>query len=271
MIKGVSAEKVEQLIAAEKETRFLIVDVREDKEYRLDHIPGAAHIPLSDIRSNPEILDRNRHLVFYCRNESRSKVAALFATDAGYDERNLSYLEGGMAAYAGEILLEAPRVDLLDHEAGIPKILMTAFEFEKGAYYFYTTAIGRFKGSGLFSRISRLAKDEVSHARVIYNHMPIDAGAAETFDAFFTRCKGNILEGGTTWAEVEAFLSDTPTAAYMDVLEFAVELEFSAYDLYKNAGERTGEPGLKEMFHQLAQAEKKHLHVLVDILAEQAS
>ncbi len=54
----------------------------------------------------------------------------------------------------------------------------------------------------------------------------------------------------------------------MDILEFAIELEFCAYDLYKTMAENSKELVVKEMFYTLSQAEKRHLSLLVNHLGQ---
>ena len=43
-----------------------IVDVMGKSEYEQSHLPGAIHIPLSQIASRARELDRDRPVVVYC-------------------------------------------------------------------------------------------------------------------------------------------------------------------------------------------------------------
>lgn len=89
----------------------LIVDVREPREFRRGHIPGARSLPLSALLAEPDlkILDELSHqerlVVFVCRGGRRSRrMAALAAMRGG---RHVAYLRGGMLAWEAARLLEA--------------------------------------------------------------------------------------------------------------------------------------------------------------------
>ncbi|MCX7670276.1 MAG: SulP family inorganic anion transporter, partial [Anaerolineae bacterium] len=88
-----------------------IVDVREPREFRRGHIPGARSLPLStllaepDLKSLHELSRQERLVIFVCRGGRRSRrVAALAVMRGG---RHIAYLRGGMLAWEAARLLEA--------------------------------------------------------------------------------------------------------------------------------------------------------------------
>jgi rhodanese-related sulfurtransferase/rubrerythrin len=266
MIQDLTSKQLEELINSDKEQDFLIVDVRQSREYRLDHIPGAVNIPLARVEFNPLKLDENRKVIFYCRSGSRSKVAALFATQAGMKKENLFHLRGGMSAYGGEILLDMPRVDLFSPVLPLKKIMEKAINFEKAAFSFYDRAKEKFKGTPIYEIMHKMCLAEKVHARTIFNMLNAQEPCHLTFDDFFEDCKGDILEGGKPLDEIMAFLDKILPENKISILEFAIELEFSAYDLYKTMAEDSKDPLAKEMFYTLAQAEKQHLSKIIHSL-----
>jgi hypothetical protein len=59
--------KVEELVAAIKEGRAVVVDIREAEDYREEHIRGAVSIPLEDVRERgPKELPPDKLIVTYC-------------------------------------------------------------------------------------------------------------------------------------------------------------------------------------------------------------
>jgi len=84
----------------------LVVDVREPREFRRGHIPGALLVPLSHLLAGevPD-LPKDRTLVLVCRIGRRSPRAAALLREHGYED--LSMLEGGMQAWEAANLLEA--------------------------------------------------------------------------------------------------------------------------------------------------------------------
>jgi rhodanese-related sulfurtransferase len=84
--------------AAERDAGAVVVDVREADERR-EHgvIPGAIHIPLSDVEQSLDRLDRDGHIIFHCAGGGRSALAADLVQEQGF--RNVANLEGGFAAW----------------------------------------------------------------------------------------------------------------------------------------------------------------------------
>ncbi len=83
-----------------------LVDVREDYEWRSGHIAGAVHVPMGELPSARERIDRDRPVIFQCRSGSRSGMAAQAFREAGYEAFNLA---GGIIAWIDEGHAVEPR------------------------------------------------------------------------------------------------------------------------------------------------------------------
>lgn len=77
----------------------LILDVREDSEYRDGRIPKARHIPLRQLKDRLEDLEKykDRAIIAVCRTGSRSSHACNLLRKAGYER--VHNLAGGMVAW----------------------------------------------------------------------------------------------------------------------------------------------------------------------------
>jgi rhodanese-related sulfurtransferase len=75
----------------------ILLDVRDDAEWRAGHAPGARHIPLSRLPGRIRELPQRRAVVTVCRSGARSARAAALLGRSGLDAVNLS---GGMRAWA---------------------------------------------------------------------------------------------------------------------------------------------------------------------------
>jgi len=103
-IRGLFGPPMAHVSAHDAHTRLasvVVLDVREQHEFRSGHIPGALHIPLGELRRRLRDLDRDRPVIAVCRSGNRSRVAARLLTREGYQVENL---RGGMIAWMREHL-----------------------------------------------------------------------------------------------------------------------------------------------------------------------
>ena len=83
----------------------LVVDVREPREFKRFHIPGASLIPLPDLIKDPKQLDPNREIVLVCRSGRRSFRAAALLIETGY--KSVRILQGGIISWDNAKLIAA--------------------------------------------------------------------------------------------------------------------------------------------------------------------
>ena len=76
----------EAITILEKETGYIILDVRTSPEFTDKHIPGAINIPNETIGTEqiPELPDKNQLILVYCRSGNRSKQASEKLVALGY-------------------------------------------------------------------------------------------------------------------------------------------------------------------------------------------
>ncbi|MDO9234102.1 MAG: rhodanese-like domain-containing protein [Methylotenera sp.] len=81
------------------EQKAIIVDVREDSEWKEGHIAGAIHIPLAQVESRLRELAqyKNSNVVVQCRSGKRSAKAASTLQAAGFTK--VYNLTGGIIAW----------------------------------------------------------------------------------------------------------------------------------------------------------------------------
>ncbi len=78
--------------------KAVLVDVRTSQERSQQSIPGSVHVPVAQLGSALEGLERyrDREVIFYCATGSRSMVAAIRAKKAGF---GVAHLEGGIGSW----------------------------------------------------------------------------------------------------------------------------------------------------------------------------
>jgi len=76
----------EAIAIMEKETEYIILDVRTPSEFTDKRIPGAINVPNETIGTAqiPELPDKDQLILVYCRSGNRSKQASEKLVALGY-------------------------------------------------------------------------------------------------------------------------------------------------------------------------------------------
>ena len=84
MYEQITAEEAKKIMELGED--FVILDVREQDEYDMSHIPNAILLPYTQIDSKAEemLSDKNKQILVYCRSGRRSKIAAESLAKLGY-------------------------------------------------------------------------------------------------------------------------------------------------------------------------------------------
>ena len=95
-VKDVSSAEATQLI---NRRNAVLLDVREPKDFEGGRLPGALHIPLSQLAGRTTELAKmvSRPVVAYCESGRKSPSAAGALTKAGFQE--VYSLQGGIVAW----------------------------------------------------------------------------------------------------------------------------------------------------------------------------
>jgi len=96
-IRELTIADVERLRVAGE--RMVLIDVREEEEWRRGHLPGARHLCKGIIERDIEtaVPDRDAHLVLYCGGGFRSALAADALRKMGYSR--VESMDGGWRAW----------------------------------------------------------------------------------------------------------------------------------------------------------------------------
>ena len=89
----------------EKETNYVLLDVRTEQEFAAGHIPNAILIPNETIgmQEIPLLPDKDQLIMVYCRSGNRSKQASSKLIQLGYT--NIIEI-GGINSWPGEIVTD---------------------------------------------------------------------------------------------------------------------------------------------------------------------
>ena len=262
-INTIWPNELRDYLQSRKESDYLLVDVRQPKEYTQEHIPGARLIPLKSLTAAPPDLPKDKDLIFYCRKGLRSRVAADFCADSGFTPKRIFSLAGGITAWEEAVLPDFPKIQIFAGLPNLSDLLPTAMNLEKGAFLFYSYLIDKLADSHLIEELKQIAGMETAHARILFDLLPKDT--APTFQDYFEALSGEIIEGGLPLNEACQRLNDLPGDLLVNAQELALEIEYSAYDLYRTLANQQVLDDKAEIFLNLAQAEKNHIQKLAQL------
>ena len=87
---------LEAVLALPPDDRPLLLDVRTAEEFSRGHIPGAANVPVDELRSRLGELPRDRQIAVYCQVGQRGYLATRILQQAGVAAANIG---GGYKTY----------------------------------------------------------------------------------------------------------------------------------------------------------------------------
>ena len=85
----------------ETNTPPLLIDVREQWEYDVVHLPDSELIPMSQLPAQLDRLNRDVEIVVICHHGIRSRAAAIYLEQQGF--KKVINLKGGIDAWAKDV------------------------------------------------------------------------------------------------------------------------------------------------------------------------
>ena len=107
LYRQADADEARQLVEqydAGTNSDLMVVDVRSQKEFLQSHVPGATHIPFEHLetRFRAEVPKETKHILVYCSQGERSRLACDFLSRDGYT--TLVNLRDGFQKWTGPVL-----------------------------------------------------------------------------------------------------------------------------------------------------------------------
>jgi len=193
----------------------------------------------------------------------------LFCTDNPCVTKEIYNLQGGILGWNHHTVPDMPRLKVFAEDfnkQSLVDLLYIGMDLERGTWRFYKEVLERYDGSSFARPIDLLARAEEGHARLLYTFWAAEQEDALSFGEVYEAMPGDIIEGGQ---EVDAMverlvpLSEEPC---VDIVEMALDIEFSAYDLYRCMAHRFVDTSMEKSFLAIAQAEKEHMRIASEAL-----
>ena len=96
-----SVQQLRAALIADTDARPHLLDVRESWEWQIARIEGSSHLPMGQVPSQVDDLDKSRPTVVICHHGVRSLQVVAFLERMGF--ANLHNLQGGIDAWARDV------------------------------------------------------------------------------------------------------------------------------------------------------------------------
>lgn len=264
--QDITVEEVQELMRTTREHRYQLVDVRQPEEYTEEHLAGAILIPVGEIDSRFSELSPEKATIFYCRSGKRSVAASVFASTGKWFTGTIYNMLGGILEWDGEIVPDMPNIKVFDISGSEEALLYQAMNLEKGAHRFYQLVLDLFENAPFAPVMEELVTAEEKHAKMIYDFWKEYHENAPSFEEVYDSLPGDILEGGQDFDTLTATLKK-PETQCQDIIDMAILIEFSAYDLYRTMAHKYKGTDMEKPFTVLSQSEKDHMRIAAEALA----
>jgi len=270
-----SPSDLQQLIRRQGEHGYELIDVREPEEFNAHHLKGARNIPVGEMGARLSELRDDVCTIFYCARGKRSALALSMAKMFKSPEK-LFTLRGGIEAWDGNTLPSFPSMQPFDLNGTLEQVVLRGMDLEKGAERLYGALLDVFTMGPVIPLLQILYRAEKCHAKMLYDLLPPEcATASRPFAEVYGEMEGNLLESGETFEQAMAPLQSMALEKRYLVLEFAAEMEYKAYDLYRNLATVYAGSHVETVLMDLAEQETRHfslaLKALVKALADARS
>lgn len=91
----------------DRDDQLFLLDVREQNEWEIGHLPDATRISINELPSRLHELDSARDMVVYCRSGARSARAVELLRTAGF--RKIKNMTGGILRWSDEVDSSVPK------------------------------------------------------------------------------------------------------------------------------------------------------------------
>jgi rhodanese-related sulfurtransferase/rubrerythrin len=269
-----STETLQHFLDTHNPEDYQLLDLRQEKEFDQQHLPGARFFPVVDLQENASVLSVDKTTIVYCRNGVRSHAAAQVLARAGFVD--VHTLHGGFLAWQKPVstrrlplkTMPYPPCETAEDHA------LFAWQLEENTRHFYLAVADVLSEPTSVEVFKELAMDEQHHKETIKAIWEGLAGrsAPEGFPKGLAEYSEHpLLEGGMKLPEALAWARDK---SVNDLFDLAMAIEVNAYDHYLALQKGVDDENVKRLFELLADEEGRHVRRLaqaIDTLLPQAS
>jgi rhodanese-related sulfurtransferase/rubrerythrin len=263
-VETVNAEEAKRMLSEKKEGELALIDVREPEEYEEGHLPGAQHVPLSNLLDRLKELDASTPTITYCRSGNRSRSAAAVMKTQGF--KSVCSMEGGIMAWNGMVATGEYEsgMFLIEGKKTAEGLIAIAWALEEGARVFYEKTGDTLSDSEARQVFESLVKAEEKHkSALLETYRQVQGG--DIAETLLQESLKGYMEGGVSVEEALSWVRKEEREL-RDVLEFSMQMETNSLDLYIKMLRLFEKTAAVKVFQSLIEDEKAHLSRLGKLL-----
>ena len=253
--EDISTRAAKEYLKETPQAAFQLIDVRQPKEYKEQHIPGAILIPLNELKERLQELTPDLPTIVYCRSGARSKAGCQILRNNNFPD--VLNLTGGILQWNGATAFGSEKFGLDFFIQGTyTNGYEIAYHLEKGLRQFYIILAENAVSTKIKQLLTRMAQMEDGHMTMLI----AQSKAAELPINTSTETNG-VIEGGLSLSELRAAFGDNLDTEEA-VIQLAMMFEAQAWDLYSRLSRKNNNASEQEFYRKMAGEEQKHLDKL---------
>jgi rubrerythrin len=161
-------------------------------------------------------------------------------------------------------------LDMMTGKEDLLRALIEAYLMEKGTHTFYSGASEKAanpQAKKMFTELSDWEERHMDFIQYLYQAIEGDRDV-KGFEDFKKRTDAPITESGIPVKELEAKLGEYDFVDDKGALQFALEMEGKAYNLYRKLSGETADSNARVVFEEMMEQEIKHIDYLKRMRAE---
>jgi rhodanese-related sulfurtransferase/rubrerythrin len=266
-VKTWSVEAVRKYLDSHGPREYNLIDVRQPKEYRQGHLPGAKLISVKELEERLGELDPRRQTITYCAAGVRSRAAASMLANAGFDK--VASMSGGINAWQGLVAEGELEMNTawFSRARSPEEYIGLSWLLEEGTRQFYAELEKTFDSEedrDFFRQLVAAEEQHKSSLRTLFLEISREAPGREFPAAVISELPSRtMLEGGMALNQALNWIQGKSPG---QVLQLAMALEANSYDRYLLMRREVADDQSRAIFSHLAEEEKNHLRLLSDRL-----
>lgn len=257
-VEKLSIDETRKIINKKGQNDLILLDVREPAEYEAGHIPGAQFQPVSDLLNNLDKVDSSKTVITYCKRGPRSRSAAVLLKRN--DFKDVYYMDGGIDAWNG--LTASGQYDagmfLTEGREAPEELIALAWSLEAESKFFYGQIRDVLSDKDERHFFESLVKAEERHKTTIIKTYKQITGSDISDEVLKSKSDRGFMESGIEVNKAVSWIKE-PERTYPEILEFSMQIEINALDLYMKLQREITDNKARDIFNVLIEEEKSHL------------